>query len=127
MISEERAAEIYGQGWAYYTCENHPPEYGPWRHQGAELVEWMKGFCAAIADYDPELKPYQRHPTLQLALLDSVIIGDKLNDCLKAAEVALDGEEWCRWPSVPVRGLGPSDKAGPVFYDLLEAADDEVG
>lgn len=127
MISEERAAEIYGHGWAYYLSGNRPQEYAPWLHQGEELAEWMKGFAAAMADND--LEPWRLHPTIQCALLDCGIDGDELEDCLKATEAALAGNEWCRWPSVPVRGYGPgvATHGGRIFYALPEASNDEVG
>jgi hypothetical protein len=128
QIDEEKAAEIYGHGWAYYLSDKRPPEFAPVLHQGAELVEWMKGFAAAMADND--LEPWRLHSTIQCALLDNGVDGDLLEACLLAAEAVLDGHEWCRWPSVPVRsfvsGDGPLD-GRRVFVVLPEAANDEMG
>lgn len=107
-MNEEQSAEIYGHGWAYYLSDKRPAEFAPGHHQGAELVEWVKGFTAAMADND--LEPWRIHHTIQLALLDCGVAGDLLEVCLQAAEVALAGDEWCRWPSVPVRGL--ADEVG---------------
>ena len=46
----------------------------------------------------------QQHPTIQAALLHCGIDADLLEEVLQAAEAVAD--EWCRWPSVPVRGWG---------------------
>jgi len=126
MIDEEKAAEIYGHGWAYYLSDKRPAEYAPGLRQGAELVEWMKGFAAAMADngmigYDEEANTaLYECASIQAALLDSGVDGDLLEACLLASEAALAGDEWCRWPSVPVRGTGP-------VVRVLEAANDEMG
>jgi hypothetical protein len=135
MLDEGKAADIYGHGWAYYLGDKRPAEFAPGLHQEPELVEWMKGFAAAMADYDPG--PTRTHPSIQAALVDLGIDGDLLEDCLKAAEQAVAGGEWCRWPSVHVRGLGDAkaaiDKTRsdlPRIFGaswINEAYNDEVG
>lgn len=57
-----------------------------------------------MADYD--LEPYREHPSIQVALLHHGIVGYLLEACLLAAETICASGEWCRWPSVPVRGFG---------------------
>lgn len=100
MISEERAAEIYGRGWAYYLSDDPPDEFAP-LYEGDELCEWIKGFSAAIADND--IEPGRVYSTIEEALIDCDINGQQLEACLLAAEAVLKGDVWCRWPSVPVR------------------------
>jgi len=94
----------WSYGWAFYktggTCR--PPA----DIEAAELVDWLKGFCAAMADYDLD----GEHPSIQAALLHYGIDADLLDACLKAAETIIDSNEFNRWPSVPVRGFGPGVK-----------------
>jgi hypothetical protein len=108
------ADELYGEGWAFYKRGGVRGGAGvPALDDPLDLVEWMKGFGAAMADDDLE----GRYPSIQAALLDHGIDGDELEEMLQAAEAIRDGEEWCRWPSDrPIRGWG-----------LPEAANDEMG
>jgi hypothetical protein len=56
-----------------------------------------------MADYD--LEPYREYHSIQAALLYHGIVGYLLEACLLTAETVYASGEWCRWPSVPVRGL----------------------
>jgi hypothetical protein len=98
------ADELYGEGWAFYKrggMRGGAPL--PAIDDPLDLLEWMKGFGAAMADYDLD----GRYPAIQAALLDCGIDGDELEELLDAAEVIRDGEEFCRWPSGrPIRGFG---------------------
>lgn len=104
------ADELYGEGWAFYKHGGVRDGAGiPALDDPLDLVEWMKGFGAAMAYYDLD----GLHPSIQAALLDHGIDGDLLEELLQAAELILDGEDWCRWPSDrPIRGFGlPSQAA----------------
>lgn len=109
----------WAQGWAFYKSGGKgfvPNEEDP------ELIEWVKGFGAAMADYDLE----GEYPSLQTALLDHGIDADLLAECLKAAERILAEPEFNRWPSVPVRGYGEGNlRAGPFVVVLPNAANDD--
>ncbi|WP_305909430.1 hypothetical protein Q9L42_005525 [Methylomarinum sp. Ch1-1] len=108
----------WAQGWAFYQTGrgNVPDEDSP------ELSEWMKGFCAAMADYDLE----GEYPSIQAALMDYGIDADLLAACLDAAERITQEPEFNRWPSVPVRGFGDGNlHDGPVVYVLPDAANDD--
>jgi hypothetical protein len=106
--------ENFGDGWCFFKrggVRGGAPV--PALGDPLDLVEWMKGFGAAMADYDPD----GRYPSIRAALLDCGIDGDLLEELLEAAEVIRDGEEWCRWPTDrPIRGWG-----------LPGAANDEMG
>jgi hypothetical protein len=87
------------------------------------LLDWLKGFCAAMADYDLD----GQYPSVQAALLQYGIDGDLLETWLQAAEMSLDETEFTRWPSVPVRGLGSDNlRSGPFVVVLPDAANDET-
>jgi hypothetical protein len=96
--------ELFGQGWAFFTGGGlRNGDSVPALDDPLDLVEWMKGFGAAMADYDLD----RRYPSIQAALLDCGVDGDELEELLEAAEVIRDGEEFCRWPSDrPIRGFG---------------------
>ncbi len=94
----------FGDGWTFYTRGGVPggAPY-PALDDPLDLLEWMKGFAAAMADHG--LKGW--HPSIQAALLDCGVDDDALEELLLAAELLHDGEEWCRWPSgKPIRGWG---------------------
>lgn len=105
----------FGYGWAFYkTGGVRGGAPLPTLDDPLDLVEWMQGFAAAMADYDLD----GRYPSIQAALLDRGVEGDDLEELLQAAEVIRDGEEFCRWPpGRPVRG----------FALPMEAANDEMG
>lgn len=109
----------WAQGWAFFKSGGKgfvPAEDDP------ELIEWVKGFGAAMADYDLE----GEYPSIQTALLDHGIDGDLLAACLDEAERVLDEPVFNRWPSVPVRGYGENGlRDGPVVWVLPVAANDE--
>ncbi len=111
----------WSYGWSFYKSHGAgglPADIDP-----AELVDWMKGFCAAMADYDLD----GGHPSIQAALLHYGIDGDLLEDCLQAAETILEEAAFNRWPSVPVRGFGTGNlRAGPFVVVLPDAANDEA-
>lgn len=81
----------------------------------AELRDWLKGFCAAMADYDLD----DRHPSIQAALLDYGIDCDLLEEC----QAILEEDSFNRWPAVPVRGFGGGNlRMGPFVVVLPDAA-----
>lgn len=108
----------WAEGWAFYKSAGAgtvPSEHDP------ALIDWMKGFGAAMADDDPECE----HPSIQTALLDCGIDADLLAACLNAAESIVAEQTFNRWPSVPVRGYGASGlRAGPFVVVLPDAAND---
>jgi hypothetical protein len=114
----------FGNGFAFYKGAGKSDRLLPFH--GEDHREWIKGFCMAMADYDLE----QEDPTIQAALLNLGIDGDLLEDLLQAAESIADSDEWCRWPSVPVRGWGETKAAiKRLRADLpriFVAANDEV-
>lgn len=109
----------WAQGWAFYKSGGQgfvPDEDDP------ELIEWVKGFGAAMSDYDLD----RQHPSIQAALLHYGIDADLLAECLDAAEKILGEPEFSRWPSVPVRGYGEGNlRAGPFVVVVPEAANDD--
>lgn len=111
----------WSYGWTFYKTGRTgrlPHDLDP-----IDLIDWMKGFCAAMADYDLD----GRHPSIQAALLHYGIDGDLLEDCLQAAEALLEEEAFNRWPSVPVRGFGAGNlRLGPFVAVLPDAANDET-
>lgn len=107
------------QGWAFYQTGSGgvPNEDSP------ELIDWMKGFAAAMTDYDLE----GEYPSIQVALMDYGIDADLLAACLDAAEQIVQEPEFNRWPSVPVRGFGGGNlQDGAVVFVLPDAANDET-
>jgi hypothetical protein len=109
----------WANGWVFFKSGGRAPIPGK---DNRELIEWVKGFCAAMADYDLE----GEYPTIEVALLDYDIDGELLAACLDAAERVLDEPEFNRWPSVPVRGLGdPNHSGGTVVIRLPDAANDD--
>jgi len=115
----------YGLGWVFFKSDGvRGGHFVPFEDD--DMAEWMKGFCAAQADDD--LEPYRHYPSIQAALLDLGIDADLLEACLRAAEIVHSSDEWCLWPSVPVRGFGSNVlRTGPIVYVLPDAANDEVG
>ncbi|WP_374091054.1 hypothetical protein [Methylomicrobium lacus] len=111
----------WSYGWTFYkTGRTGKP---PASIDSSELLDWMKGFCAAMADYDLD----GRHPSILAALLDYGIDGDLLETCLQTAEAILEEDEFKRWPAVPVRGFGAGNlRIGPFVVVLPEAANDET-
>jgi hypothetical protein len=89
----------YGLGWVFF--ENNGvagSEFLPFETDN--LVEWIKGFMDAQADFD-----YQRQYTsVEAALVGNGVKGKLLTQLLQAAETALQNDDWLRVPSVPVRG-----------------------
>lgn len=97
-MNDEIESNLWVNGWAFYKGDGKLDRFLP---PPGDCCEWIKGYCAALADYD--LEPWQVHPCIQAALLHHGIVGDLLETCLLSAEAVLTSEEWCRWPSVPVR------------------------
>lgn len=105
MIESTTEAEIFGKGWAFFVGGGGGTRKGdplPAYDDPLATIEWMKGFAAALADCDL----FGHYPSIEAALVDFGITGELLEELLSACEVIRDGEEWCRWPSVPVRGWG---------------------
>jgi hypothetical protein len=93
--------EKFAAGFAFYRSGRRSERLLPAEGE-TDLAGWIKGFCCAMADDDTE----GENPTVQMALLARGIDGDLLADLVDAAEAVASGDEWCRWPSVPVRGWG---------------------
>lgn len=108
-------AEQFGNGWAFYKRGGvHGDSPIPVLDDPLDLIDWVNGFAAALADDDLD----GQYPSLQAALLGCGIDGELLKELLEAAEVINDGDEWCRWPAGrPTRGL----------WLPMESANDEVG
>ncbi len=108
-------AEQFGNGWAFYKRGGvHGGAPVPTLDDPLDLIEWLNGFAAALADDDLD----GEYPSIQAALLDCGIEGELIEELLEAAEVIHDSGEWCRWPSEwPTRGL----------WLPMETANDEVG
>lgn len=64
------------------------------------LVEWIKGFMAAQAEYSLP-KEYR---SVESALIDNGAEGELLVKLLQAADSLALGNEWCILPNLPVRG-----------------------
>jgi hypothetical protein len=111
----------WSYGWAFYkTGRTGKP---PADIDTAELRDWVKGFCASMADYDLDTP----HPSIQAALLHYGIDDDLLETCLQTAEAILEENSFNRWPSVPVRGFGTGNlRTGPFVVVLSDAANDET-
>jgi hypothetical protein len=97
-MSDGNENNRWDDGWAFYNGNGKTARFLP---PPSGCCEWIKGYCAALADYD--LESWQIHPSIQAALVQHGIDGDLLEACLLSAEAVIAGEEWCRWPSVPVR------------------------
>jgi outer membrane biogenesis lipoprotein LolB len=90
----------YGLGWAFFNT--YGVKGGCFLPLETDnLVEWIKGFMAAQADYDLP----QEYRSVEAALIDNGAEGVLLVKLLEAADTALlPSDEWLRLPSVPVRG-----------------------
>ena len=102
-MSEASEINAYGRGWAFLVgggVFEGPPPPGP----GEDLREWMHGYCAALADDDPEGAAVSIEAALRA---DGIEAGALLEQLLQAAEAIEQGDgcgdEFCRWPACPVR------------------------
>ena len=89
---------LWSTGWAFFICEEKPKKNLPPLNG---CTEWIKGFCAAMANYAAE--PYQEYQSIQEALSRQGIKAELLEACLISAETILSGDEWERVPDVPIR------------------------
>jgi hypothetical protein len=103
-------SQRFADGYAFYKSGGLNAQLLP--AAAEDHREWVKGFCCAMADYDP----WQEDPTIQAALLHRGICSDLLAELLQAAEAVIEADQWVRWPPVPVRGWRrpPADAADPV-------------
>lgn len=93
----------YGLGWVFFKSDGvSGGEFLPFETDN--LVEWIKGFMAAQADYDFP----QQYSSVEAALVGNGVKGKLLTQLLQAAETALSGDKWLRMPSVPLRGKAQS-------------------
>ena len=98
---QEDISEVFNRwsdGWAFYRGNGESRDFLP---PVDDCFEWIKGYAAAQADYD--LEPFREHGSIEDSLVDHRVTGVLLESCLMAAENVLEGDEWTRWPSVPVR------------------------
>jgi hypothetical protein len=111
----------WSYGWTFFKTgrtSKPPADIDP-----SELRDWLKGFCAAMADYDLD----NPHPSIQAALLHYGIDDDLLEECLQIAETILEEAAFNRWPSVPLRGFGSGNlRLGPFVVVLPKAANGET-
>jgi hypothetical protein len=112
----------YGRGWAF--CKGGGVRNGgSLPALGGDLREWVYGYAAALADVDPM---GDEHASIESALRADGIEGDLLERVLQEAEAIeqKEGEEWFRWPGVPVRhsaqALADRDKRLASFAGLLD-------
>lgn len=96
-ISDE--ANSWVLGWVFFKTggQNNNPDRDP----GPDLGEWVKGFAAAMADYDLD----HEYSSLQDALQQYGVEGDLLMNCLESAERIIAEPGFIRWPSVPVKAV----------------------
>ncbi len=92
----DKENNAWADGWAFYRIADKSAHYLPTL---ANCDDWIKGFAAALADYDL----MHENPSIQAALLNQGISGDLLDACLNSADAVVASDEWCRWPTVPVR------------------------
>lgn len=83
----------FGRGWAFFKSD------GASAVDISDYSDWIKGFCAAMADYDID----GEYISIKAALVDMGVDGDQLDDCLKAAENVIKNTDWVRWPFVQIR------------------------
>jgi hypothetical protein len=93
----------YGLGWVFF--ENNGVtgnEFLPFETDN--LVEWIKGFMNAQADFD-----YQnQYSSVEAALVGHGVKGKLLTQLLQAAETALASDKLLRVRIVPLRGKSHS-------------------
>jgi hypothetical protein len=93
----------YGLGWVFF--ENNGVtgnEFLPFETDN--LVEWIKGFMAAQADFDYP----KQYSSIESALISHGVKGKLLTQLLQAAESALHADKWLNVPAVPLRGKSRS-------------------
>lgn len=84
-------------GWVFFKTDGQDTHAD--RHPGPDLTEWVKGFAAAMADYDLD----HDYSSLQDALQQFGVDEELVMACLDAAERIIGEPEFNRWPNVPVR------------------------
>ncbi|MDF1583613.1 MAG: hypothetical protein P1P78_09920 [Methyloprofundus sp.] len=88
----------WANGWGFFKSAESSPNLLPMK---THCMEWVKGFLTAMADYD--IEPYREYDSIQAALLGKGISGNLLEICLFSVEMIFNDDEWCRFPSVPIR------------------------
>lgn len=92
----------YGLGWVFF--ENNGVagnEFLPF--ESDDLIEWVKGFMAAQADFGTA-----QYASVEAALVSHGVKGKLLVQLLQAAESALQADKWLNVPAVPLRGKNRS-------------------
>jgi hypothetical protein len=97
LMTAQNNIKRWTDGWDFYKNNGAKQEYLP---QVADCEEWIKGYVAAMTDYDVE--SYPKHHSILTALLHHGIAGDLLEACLCAAESVCTVGEQCSLPSLPV-------------------------
>jgi hypothetical protein len=93
----------YGLGWVFF--ENNGVagnEFLPFETDN--LIEWIKGFMSAQADFDYP----KQYASVEAALVGNGVKGKLLTKLLEAAETALASDKSLSVPIVPLRGKSHS-------------------
>jgi len=97
VVDTELEEEIlWANGMVFFKSDDDKEKFLP---PLDNCCEWMKGFCAAMADYDLN----HENSSIQEALVNKGIKGELLEVCLISAETIFSGDEWERIPDVPIR------------------------
>ncbi|MCF7970288.1 MAG: hypothetical protein K9L22_03865 [Methylococcaceae bacterium] len=98
MDTEVEEEILWANGWVFFKGGEDVQKFLP---QLDNCLEWMKGFLAAMTEYN--IEPYQEYQSVQEALHSQGISGDVLEACLISTESIANSDEWCRFPDVPIR------------------------
>lgn len=96
MTDKHAETTAWVNGWIWHRTGNQPREHRPPADTEAG-IEWMKGYCTALADY-----PNEQPDSIEQSLQNEGITGEGLRHCLEWGALALQNTEWNRWPSLPL-------------------------
>jgi hypothetical protein len=100
LANAQNEFKNWNDGWTFYRSIGENDECLP---PVNDCIEWIKGYAAAMSDYDVD--KYHEYLSIQDALQHHGIVGYLLEACLLAAEIVCASGECCRWPSVSVREI----------------------
>lgn len=99
MIEMSDEIDHYHLGWAFFNT--YGVKGGCFLPLETDnLVEWIKGFMAAQAEYSLP----QEYKSVEAALIDNGAEGALLVKLLQAADSVVSGNERCILPNLPIRG-----------------------